>query len=47
MIDDHQAEHDHRKQGKDHAVIWAIIDSMRASSIPEAVEAEQQAIDQA
>jgi hypothetical protein len=34
-------------RAKDHAVIWAIIDSMRASFIPEAVEAEQQTIDQA
>jgi hypothetical protein len=32
---------------KDHAVIWAIIDSMHASFIPEADEAEQQTIDQA
>ena len=47
MIDDRQAEHDHRERGKDHAVIWAIIHSMRASFIPEAVEAEQQTIDQA
>jgi hypothetical protein len=37
MIDDRQAEHDHREQGN----------SMRASFIPEAVEAEQQTIDQA